>query len=78
MALQKMLSWDDLHKKFLQYAATAKEHEHQTLAMVNMLLDIAKTHEGRLTATELAEIYRFVLRVIGEECSDYEEDENEE
>lgn len=78
MALPEMMSWDDLYEMFLKYAATAEEHEYPSLAVVNTLLDSVKTHDGRLTATELTEIYRFVLKVIGKDVSIYEEDENEE
>lgn len=75
MALRKTLSWDDVYEKFLQYASKATEQEKQTLAVVNMVLDIAKTHEEKLTAYEQVEIYRFMLKVIGEDCFACEEDE---
>ena len=78
MALPKTLSWDDVYEKFLQYASKATEQEKQTLAMVNMVLDIAKTHEEKLTAAEQVEIYRFTRKVIGEDCFDCEEDEDED
>ena len=78
MALPKTLSWDDVNEKFLQYASKATEQEKQTLAVVNMVLDIAKTHEEKLTAAEQVEIYRFTLKVIGEDCFACEEDEDEE
>lgn len=78
MALPKTMSWDDVYEKFLQYASKATEQEKQTLAAVNMVLDIAKTNEEKLTAAERVEIYRFALKAIGEDCFACEEDEDEE
>ena len=70
---------DELYAQFKKYTETAEQHEFIRLAMVNMMLDkiMADIHEaGKLTIDqrEARAMFRTVLRVIGEDFSEYKEE----
>ena len=67
-----------LYEKFVDYTKTAEQHEFPKLAMLNMMLDSTREKQWNIPQKERRAMFRTVLRAIGEDCSAYEEDENEE
>ena len=67
-----------LYDKFVAYTQTAEQHEFPRLAMVNIKLDATKEKRWDIPQKEKRAMFRTVLKVIGEDCSAYEEGTNEE
>lgn len=65
-----------LYDKFTEYTHTAEQHEFPMLAMVNMMLDATKLRNWNISQKEKRSMFRVVLKVMGENYSDYEEDVN--
>lgn len=78
----KVITVDDcikLQKKFNKYAETAEQHEFVLLAMIQFKLDpsiekIIKDNKVE-NQKEARAMFRVVLKAIGEDYSDYLEDE---
>lgn len=69
---------ETLYKKFTEYKHTAEQHEFPALAMVSMILDSTKLRNWDISQKEKRSMFRVVLKVMGKDCSDYEEDVNGE
>ena len=65
---------EQLYQKFLNYTETAEQHEFPLLAMVNLMLDATRLRGWVMPQSEARAMFRTVLRVIGEDFSQYEED----
>lgn len=65
-----------LYEKFTEYIHTAEQHEITALAMINMMLDSTKLRNWDISQKEKRSMFRVVLKVMGKDCSDYEEDVN--
>lgn len=67
----------ELKKKFQKYCETAEQHEFALLAMVNIKMDttIAQIQAAQKVEnqTDTRAMFRVVLRLIGEDFSEYEE-----
>ena len=69
---------EELVKKFIAYTETAEQHEFATLiiiqsALLKTMREIRKT--GKVASQKDARaMFRVVLKTIGEDCSEYEED----
>ena len=66
-----------LREKFLKYCNTAEQHQFPMLAMINVKLDSTLEklqQENKVTnQSEARAMFRVVLKVIGEDFSEYEE-----
>jgi hypothetical protein len=67
-----------LYEKFTEYTHAAEQHEFPVLAMVSMMLDSTKLRNWNISQKEKRSMFRVVLKVMGKDCSDYEEDVNGE
>lgn len=69
---------EHLYKMFTEYTETAEQHEFVRLAMVNTMLDstMAQLRASRVVndQKEARAMFRVVLKVIGKDASDYEEE----
>lgn len=67
----------DLKEKFTKYCDTAEQYQFPMLAMVNIRLDATLEHIEKVNMVENQKearaMFRVVLRVIGEDFSEYEE-----
>lgn len=79
----KTITLDDcieLREKFLKYCNTAEQHEFALLAITNVKLDgtIERIKSnGMISQKEARAMFRVCLGLIGEDCSEYQEDEQE-
>lgn len=66
-----------LREKFLKYCDTAEQHQFPMLAMINVKLDSTLDviqRENKVTnQKEARAMFRVVLKIIGEDFSEYEE-----
>ena len=66
-----------LREKFLKYCDTAEQHQFPMLAMINVKLDSTLDtiqSENKVTnQKEARAMFRVVLKIIGEDFSEYEE-----
>lgn len=67
---------EELYEKFTEYTHTAEQDEFPALAMVNMMLDSTKLRNWDISQKEKRSMFRVVLKVMGKDCSDYEEGVN--
>lgn len=69
---------EELKQKFDKYCETAEQHEFPILAIVNMKMDATMEHirdAGEVTnQKDIRAMFRVVLRAIGEEPTEYEEE----
>lgn len=67
----------ELKEKFQKYCETAEQHEFALLAMVNIKMDttIAQIQAAQKVEnqTDTRAMFRVVLRLIGEDFSEYDE-----
>jgi len=73
---------EELYGKFSKYCETAEQHEFPILATVNLRLDatmeyIRKTNK-MIDQKQARAMFRVVLKVIGEDCSEYEENNQQQ
>lgn len=69
---------EELVKKFIAYTETAEQHEFATLVMIHSALlktmrEIRKTRKVP-SQKEARAMFRVILKVIGEDASEYKED----
>ena len=70
---------DELYAKFKKYTETAEQHEFTVLLAINIKLDktMKDIHAADMVAIDQSEaraMFRTVLRVIGEDASEYAEE----
>ena len=67
----------NLQKSFIKHCNRAEQHEFVTLAMIHVKLDksVKKIQEeGKVSnQKEARAMFRVVLRAMGKDCSEYEE-----
>lgn len=72
---------DELYAKFKKYTETAEQHEFVILAMINKMLDTTMIQIHAFNEVpdqkEARAMFRTVLKVIGQDASEYAEDPNE-
>lgn len=72
---------DELYAKFKKYTETAEQHEFVILAMINKKLDMTMIQIHALNEIpdqkEARAMFRTVLKVIGQDASEYAEDPDE-
>lgn len=72
---------DELYAKFKKYTETAEQHEFVILAMINKMLDMTMIQIHAFNAVpdqkEARAMFRVVLKAIGQDASEYEEDPDE-
>ena len=72
---------DELYAKFKKYTETAEQHEFVILAMINKMLDMTMIQIHALNEIpdqkEARAMFRTVLKVIGQDASEYAEDPDE-
>lgn len=70
----------ELREKFLKYCDTAEQHQFPFLAMVNIRLDTTidkiKADGKVIDQKDTRAMFRVILKIIGEECTEYEETKN--
>lgn len=66
-----------LREKFLKYCDTAEQHQFPMLAMINVkldsTLDVIQKENKVTNQKEARAMFRVVLKIIGEDFSEYEE-----
>ena len=67
---------EELYNKFIKYTETAEQHEFAMLAIVNMRLDVEKSRNWDMPPKEKRAMFRVVLKTIGGDYTQYEEEEN--
>ena len=71
----------ELRRKFLKYSETAEQHEFPMLLYyhihMNRTIKEYEEAEGITNQSEARAMFRVILRIIGEDFSEYEEDSNE-
>ena len=69
---------EELKQKFDKYCETAEQHEFPILAIINMKMDATMEHirdAGEVTnQKDIRAMFRVVLRAIGEDPTEYEEE----
>ena len=69
---------EELKQKFDKYCETAEQHEFPILAIINMKMDETMEHirdAGEVTnQKDIRAMFRVVLRAIGEDPTEYEEE----
>lgn len=69
---------DELYTKFKKYTETAEQHEFVILAMINKMLDMAMIQIHAFNEVpdqkEARAMFRTVLKVIGQDASEYAEE----
>ena len=69
---------EELKQKFDKYCETAEQHEFPILAIINMKMDTTMEHirdAGEVTnQKDIRAMFRVVLRAIGEDPTEYEEE----
>jgi len=69
---------DELYAKFKKYTETAEQHEFVILAMINKKLDMTMIHIHAFNEVpdqkEARAMFRVVLKAIGEDASEYTEE----
>ena len=69
---------EELKQKFDKYCETAEQHEFPILAIINMKMDATMEHirdTGEVTnQKDIRAMFRVVLRAIGEDPTEYEEE----
>ncbi|MBR5862168.1 MAG: hypothetical protein IKZ08_02450 [Bacteroidales bacterium] len=69
----------DLYAQFMKYTETAEQHEFPRLAMVHMMLNRTIAHLNAVGTVENQKdaraMFRVVLKTIGKDASEYEEEE---
>lgn len=72
---------EDLYKRFEKYTETAEQHEFPRLAMVNFMLDktMIKLRKAGVVEDQkdARAMFRVVLATIGENNSEYQEDNHD-
>ena len=73
---------EELYGKFTQYCETAEQHEFPILATVNLRLDATmqfiRENNKMIDQKQARAMFRVVLKVIGEDYSEYEEDNQQQ
>lgn len=66
---------EDLYSRFLKYTETAEQYEFPILAMVNVRLDATmeklRAAGGVENQKDIRAMFRVVMKVIGEDFSEY-------
>lgn len=66
-----------LREKFLKYCDTAEQHQFPMLAMINVkldsTLDVIQKENKVTNQKEARAMFRVVLKILGEDFSEYEE-----
>ena len=66
-----------LREKFLKYCDTAEQHQFPMLTMINVkldsTLDVIQKENKVTNQKEARAMFRVVLKIIGEDFSEYEE-----
>lgn len=67
---------EELYDRFIKYTQTAEQHEFARLAIVNARLDESKRLGWDMPQKERRAMFRVVLKIIGGDYTQYEEEEN--
>ena len=72
---------EELKQKFDKYCETAEQHEFPILAIINMKMDATMEHirdAGEVAdQKDIRAMFRVVLRTIGEDSTEYQEEEEQ-
>lgn len=68
----------ELHKKFKAYCGRAEQHEFPMLFIIDRMMEstLKKWETDGVDQKEARAMFRLVLKRLGEDCSEYKEEEN--
>ena len=65
-----------LYEKFLEYAETAEQHEFPQIAILHSMLNGSQRRNWDMPQKHRRAMFRVVLKTIGGDYTQYEEEEN--